>query len=32
LHRPRQWEVCWLALMLWQALDLEVFWAQRLAP
>jgi hypothetical protein len=30
LQRPRQWGACWLALRLWQALDLEQFWAQRL--
>ena len=30
LHRPRQWGACWLALTLWQMLDLEVFWAERL--
>lgn len=32
LRRPRQWGACWLALMLWQMLDLEVFWAERLPP
>jgi len=32
LHRPRQWGACWLALTLWQTLDLDVFWAQRLPP
>jgi len=30
LHRPRQWGACWLALRLWQMLDLDVFWAERL--
>jgi hypothetical protein len=30
LQRARQWGACWLALRLWQALDLEQFWAQRL--
>jgi hypothetical protein len=30
LHRPRQWGACWLALTLWQMLDLDVFWAERL--
>src|SRR6267142_2735838 len=30
LQRPRQWGACWLALTLWQALDLDVFWAERL--
>lgn len=32
LRRPRQWGACWLTLMLWQMLDLDVFWAERLAP
>jgi len=32
LCRPRQWGACWLALTLWQALRLEEFWAERLAP
>jgi hypothetical protein len=32
LRRPRQWGACWLALTLWQWLDLEEFWAERLAP
>src|ERR1700689_4614859 len=31
-HRPRQWGACWLALTLWQTLDLDVFWAERLPP
>lgn len=30
LCRPRQWGACWLALQLWQMLDLDVFWAERL--
>jgi hypothetical protein len=30
LHRPRQWGACWLALTLWQMLDLDVFWAEHL--
>jgi hypothetical protein len=30
LRRPRQWGACWLALKLWQMLDLDAFWAQRL--
>ncbi|MCC7463176.1 MAG: IS1634 family transposase [Gammaproteobacteria bacterium] len=30
LKRPRQWGACWLVLMLWQRLDLDVFFAQRL--
>jgi hypothetical protein len=32
LRRPRQWGACWLALTLWQLLDLDEFWAERLAP
>ncbi len=32
LLRPRQWGACWLALTLWQMLDLDVFFAQRLPP
>lgn len=32
LERPRQWGACWLAMQLWQALDLEGFWRSRLAP
>lgn len=29
-QRPRQWGACWLALTLWQRLDLDVFFAERL--
>jgi len=32
LCRPRQWGACWLALTLWQALELDGFWGERLAP
>jgi Transposase DDE domain len=32
LCRPRQWGACWLAGQLWQALQLDRFWADRLAP
>lgn len=32
LRRPRQWGACWLALMLWQELRLDEFWAERLPP
>src|SRR6266849_5450055 len=31
LCRPRQWGACCLALMLWRELQLDRFWAQRLA-
>ena len=27
LRRPRQWGACWLALMLWEELQLDRFWA-----
>ena len=30
LCRPRQWGACWLAGQLWQALQLDRFWADRL--
>jgi hypothetical protein len=30
LCRPRQWGACWLALRLWEALQLDRFWAERL--
>ncbi len=30
LHEPRQWGLCWLAMELWQQLDLDTFWAPRL--
>jgi hypothetical protein len=26
LRRPRQWGACWLALQLWQQLELDSFW------
>jgi DDE family transposase len=32
LRRPRQWGACWLALTLWQGLELDAFWARRLLP
>ncbi len=32
LRRPRQWGACWLALMLWQELRCDEFWAERLPP
>lgn len=32
LHRPRQWGACWVACRLWEQLDLDPFWSQRLAP
>src|SRR5574337_694864 len=30
LRRPRVWGSCWLALKLWETLELDPFWAQRL--
>jgi hypothetical protein len=32
LRHPRQWGACWLAEQLWQALQLDRFWADRLPP
>jgi transposase len=32
LHRPRQWGACWLACQLYEQLELDRFWAQRLPP
>lgn len=31
LHRPRQWGACWLACYLYEQLQLDQFWAERLA-
>ena len=31
LQRPRQWGACWVACLLWQQLNLDAFWSQRLA-
>lgn len=30
LCRPRQWGACWLVLKLWQELELDRFWGERL--
>jgi transposase len=30
LRRPRQWGACWLACLLFQKLQLDAFWSQRL--
>jgi hypothetical protein len=30
LERPRQWGACWLALRLWQEVQLDRFWEERL--
>jgi transposase len=32
LKRPRQWGACWLATELYQKLQLDQFWAQKLPP
>ena len=32
LRRPRQWGACWLAQVLYQKVQLDVFWQQRLEP
>jgi hypothetical protein len=32
LTRPRQWGACWLALHLWEMLDLDRFWQALLRP
>jgi transposase len=31
LHRPRQWGACWLACHLYEQLELDEFWVERLA-
>ena len=30
VHEPRQWGACWLALCLWDRLELDRFWRYRL--
>jgi transposase len=32
LHRPRQWGGCWLVVELWEQLELDRFWEERLPP
>src|SRR5437660_4185236 len=32
LRRPRQWGACWLAVELYERLELDRFWAQKLPP
>lgn len=32
LERPRQWGACWLSCELWNQLDLDAFWRDRLRP
>lgn len=31
LERPRQWGACWVGCRLWQQLNLDTFWRERLA-
>jgi len=32
LNRPRQWGSCWMALLLWDQLQLDRYWAGKLPP
>jgi len=32
LEHPRQWGACWIALLLWDQLQLDRFWAEKLLP
>jgi len=32
LQRPRQWGACWMALLLWDQLQLDRYWAAKLPP
>jgi hypothetical protein len=32
LEHPRQWGACWMALLLWDQLQLDSYWAERLPP
>jgi len=32
LNRPRQWGACWMALLLWDQLQLDRYWAEKLPP
>jgi hypothetical protein len=32
LRRPRQWGACWLACQLWEQLQLDEFWSEKLPP
>lgn len=32
LHHPRQWGACWLACSLWDQLQLDKYWAEKLGP
>ena len=32
LEHPRQWGACWMALLLWDQLQLDAYWAEKLPP
>lgn len=32
LAHPRQWGACWMALLLWDQLQLDCYWAEKLLP
>lgn len=32
LQRPRQWGACWLACQLWEQLQLDAYWSEKLTP
>jgi hypothetical protein len=32
LEHPRQWGACWLALLLWEQLQLDPYWSEKLPP
>ena len=32
LQRPRQWGACWMALLLWDQLQLDRYWGEKLPP
>jgi hypothetical protein len=32
LERPRQWGACWMALLLWDQLQLDRYWTEKLPP
>jgi hypothetical protein len=32
LQRPRQWGACWMVMLLWDQLQLDRYWAEKLPP
>jgi hypothetical protein len=32
LEHPRQWGACWMALLLWEQLQLDRYWSEKLPP